>query len=290
MKVAITGSNGFIGSSLVKGLGSKFDFKVLLRNQLYDEEIVKDALVGAATLIHLAGVSSVGDCEKNIGEAYKVNVGLSCTLAEIFFRQNRGGHLIFTSTGQVYDENEPVPHSESTKLAPGNVYARSKLCAELALSELARQLHGRLTILRMYNHTHKSQSPRFVLPSILKQIEKSQTEVVHLKVGNIDVNRDFSSIQDLLGAFGLLLLSEREKPHIEIYNLASGVDKNLRGLILELGKRLGKKIEFELDPSRIRGNEPKRVVGDPARFNRHFKWQSKSQTIPEFLDLFLEDL
>lgn len=290
MRIAITGACGFVGSSIVGALKDQIEFKELPSKNLLDETFLKKSLISTPTLVHLAGVSSVGDCERNINEAYRVNVGLSCVLAEIFFQQNKGGHFIFTSTGQVYDESEPVPHSETTRIAPGNVYARSKLCAELALSELARQFNGRLTILRMYNHTHKSQSSRFVLPSILKQIQETTNSVVKLKVGNIEVNRDFSAIQDLVSAFQALFHAPSEQPNIEVYNLASGSDKNLSQLILGLAERIGKKVEFEVDPDRIRPNEPKRVVGDSTKFKTHFHWKSRSQTIPEFLNLFLEDL
>jgi len=289
-KVAITGSNGFVGTSLNKKLKDQFQLNLLSYEKLSDESLIRESLKDTPVLLHLAGISSVGDCEKNITEAYKVNVGLSCAMAEIFFRLNKGGHFIFTSTGQVYDEKEPVPHRETTKIAPGNTYARTKLCAELSLSEIARLHEGRLTLLRMYNHTHKSQSSRFVLPSILKQIQESTSNVVHLKVGNIEVDRDFSAIQDLIRALSSLFQHRQEFSSTEVYNLGSGVGKNLRQLIFDLAARFGKKVEFEIEPTLLRANDPKRVIGDSSKFQTYFQWQSQSQSISDFLDFFLEDL
>lgn len=287
MQVAITGASGFVGSWLLKSLSKEFDFKPLSIQDLADEANLKRGLDQTPILVHLAGVSSVSECEANIHETYRVNVGLPCYLAEAFYRQNPKGHFVFTSTGQVYTSSDQ-PQNEASPIAPGNVYARSKLCAEVALSELARQFHGRLTILRLYNHTHRTQNARFVLPSILHQIESSVSDCVQLKVGNIEIERDFSAVQDLVSAFQKLLTSQPADQAIETFNLASGVGKNLRCLITALAQRLGKKVEFEVEPSRLRPNEAKQVIGDSLKFQNRFGWRPKSQSVEAFLDLFLE--
>ncbi len=289
MQVAITGATGFVGSSILKSLDDKFVFVPISSKSLNDANLVESKLNGVPTLVHMAGISSVSECEKDLNETYRVNVALSCFLAEVFFRLNNGGHFIFLSSSLVYDQMASSPQSESSVLAPKNAYSRSKLVAEAALSELARIHSGQLTILRLYNYTHKTQSTRFVLPSILHQIENSNSDLVHLNVGNIDINRDFSAIQDFIDAFRLLLNHGPLNSEINIFNLCSGVEKNLRQLIVELAQQYGKKIEFGVDQKLVRPNEIPSVFGSSEKFQSAFGWSPLSKSNSKFLELFLKD-
>lgn len=290
MNIGITGARGFIGSALISTLQKSYQFNPIHSDLFSNETAIKESLKDNSAFIHLAAISTVGECEKNLGDAFKINVGQACAMAELFFRQNPHGHFIFTSTGQVYDELEPLPHTELTKIKPKNIYAETKVCAELALSKIAALHNGRLTILRMYNHTHMTQNTKLVLPSILKQLNESTSTEVKLKVGNIDVDRDFSALQDLVNAFALLIADQSSQKSVEVFNLCSGKAKNLAQLIISLANRLGKKVFFEVDPALVRPNEPKVIVGDSSKFQNLFHWQSRSNSIEDFLDLFLSKI
>ncbi len=292
MNVGITGSSGFLGSSIIVKLNSKFNFKKLNLRQinLESDSEVNNSFSSLETLIHLAGISSISECERNPKSAYDVNVKTSIEVAENYYRKNNNGHFIFASTGQVYDEFGDLPHTEFSKIAPGNFYAETKLKAELELSKIALKHSSRLTILRLFNHTHKTQSIRAVMPSIHDQLLKSNEEVVKLTVGNIELNRDLSSVQDVTSAIEKLLFDNQNLPGVNTYNLSSGVDKNLRQIIVLLAERLNKKILISVDPSRLRTNDPLRIVGDSTKFENQFNWSSRSKSISGFLDLFLEDL
>lgn len=292
MNVGITGSSGFLGSSIINKLNNKFNFQKLNLRQinLESETEVHNSFSKLEALIHLAGISSIAECERNPKSAYDINVKTSIEVAENYYRKNNNGHFIFASTGQVYDELDDLPHTEFSKIAPGNLYAETKLKAELELSKIAIKHGSRLTILRLFNHTHKTQSIRAVMPSIHDQLIKSNEEVVRLTVGNIDLNRDLSSVQDVMSAIEKLLFDNQKLSGVNTYNLSSGVDKNLRQIIVLLAEKLHKKILITVDPSRLRTSDPLRVVGDPTKFENQFNWFSRSKSISSFIDLFLEEL
>lgn len=131
MKVLVTGSNGMLGSSLVKslsydvlGLTSKdldiTDFKKV--NSLL--EIEKPNIV-----IHTAAYTNVDDCEINPDKAYKINtIGTQnlvnyCINKDILF-------IYISSTGIYGTKKQNEPYNEFDEVNPTTIHHKSKYEAE----------------------------------------------------------------------------------------------------------------------------------------------------------------
>lgn len=251
MKVMLSGASGFIGRHLLGMSLQDVEFHVLDRDHGgYPAQINESR---PDVFLHLAGISSNAECEANIGKAFQVNVALACEMFEEFCRVNPNGHFIFFSTGQVYDFSNEDVITENASLKPQSLYAQTKLCAEAALQNLARFRTTRLTIVRLFNTSHKTQDLRFFLPSIYQQMLDAPGDAVDLVVGNIDVKRDFSSIHDTVEK--LLKLIRGQLPNVGIINFCSGNSYSLRDLATQLGKDLGKTVRFQVDPRRVRLDE-----------------------------------
>jgi hypothetical protein len=59
----------------------------------------------------------------------------------------------------------------------------------------------------------------------------------------------------------------------------------------ELSKQLGKKVEFEVDPSRVRKDEPFSIVGSSKKFQNDFDWKpvyatDEAKLVKSFLQNF----
>lgn len=244
--------------------------------------------------IHLAARSAYSDCQKNPGQAYGVNLGGTAHIVELFRQQRQDVHFILTSSAQVYKlspTDSRITLSEDAQVGPQTVYGRSKLLAEEVIRSTFKVEGGRFSILRLFNHTHKTQSREFFMPHIYHSVLESKSVPVRIAVGNIDVSRDIGSIFDLVRAFGSLADwgASHSSQFCETFNVCSGSSRNLREIALEVGRRLDKRIEFELEEQRVRISEIGSITGDNRRMAMIVGWQPRANSDREFVDDFLMD-
>lgn len=289
MKIVVSGAHGFIGSNLIKMLGDKYDFVELERDDFYNEELVRSLFKDADVFVHLAGISSISECEKDLEKAFQVNVGLAGYLVELFYRIRPKGRVIFSSTGQVYDESAPAPYTEESAVAPSNAYSMTKLAAENVLRVIAETHHANLTILRLFNTSHKSQNVRFFLPSVYQQLEQSPEKKVTVNVGNIDIERDFSSIQDVIYSFDFIFQQKSSIDGVDLYNICSGTPKKLRDMIIALSRYLGKDVDFHHELSKLRQGESQIHYGK-SKLTDLLPHSYKSKEINDFIESFISDI
>lgn len=288
MKVLVTGGSGFIGSHLVSHL-KKCGHDVFApdpkRFNLEELETIRNVARESSwdVVIHLAALSHVVECESNKPLARQVNVKGTEILLEGL--DHSKCHFIFASTAQIYraphdrEIADGVIFTENRELVPQNFYAQTKLEAE----NLIRNTNGlRFTILRLFNHTHHSQSPTIFLPYIYKQIQDGAEQI---PVGNIDLERDIGSIFDLVKAFDGII--ENANWDHETFNVCSGRSKNLRLLAELLVKKLNSKAQFVIDKSRIREGEPKKIVGSHQKITQVLGWRPKALSESDLIESFL---
>ncbi len=202
--------------------------------------------------------------------------------------------MIVASTAQVYaapsgsENHERLIMDEDRRIAPQNVYARTKWEAELLVGETARREGLAATVLRLFNHTHKTQSADFFLPhlyqSILATAGKGQ-----VPVGNLEVRRDIGSLQDLLQAFAALLGRGRAAGAMEVFNVCSGSAKLLSKVARELARRMGAEIDFVTDRERVRPGEPNFIQGSHQRLTKATGWTPKCADEAQLVEAFLAD-
>jgi UDP-glucose 4-epimerase len=150
-EVVVTGGAGFIGSAVVNLLLEKgYTVRVVddlstgdlrnlpdhprLRFVKHDVTVAEgldNVLNGAETIIHMAAVASVPECESNPMKAFKVNVRGLENIIKLGVK-NSVKKVVFTSSAAVYgDVEEPV--SEEAPPKPFSVYGHTKLLGETLL-------------------------------------------------------------------------------------------------------------------------------------------------------------
>lgn len=286
-KVFFTGANGFLGTHLISYLRQQnMNFHVHeFAGNIQNFHELKNAFESDTWdyVFHFAGLSHVSDCESDPQKAYEVNVLGTLFLSQLISASHFSGKLFFTSTSLVFDfdnSHKKIEICEDSKLLPKNTYSRTKFYSEKILEGLAHSSVCKVTVLRLFNHTHKSQSSKFILPSVYQQINSAQSGD-SIRVGNLDVNRDFSLVSDFCKKFAALL-ETREESQFQIVNLSSGVTRNLRHIVNLMIQRSGKELRISVDPALLRSTDPEYIMG---RFKSSY---NSTMSDEEFVDAFLK--
>lgn len=263
--VLLTGAAGFTGRYLRNALeGRGYNVVPLqfegpnpcdLTDRAATESAVRDARPDA--VVHLAAVSFVG--HDNPEEFYRVNVFGTLNLLQALTGLDRPPRrVLIASSGNVYGTPDVEVLDESVCPAPVNHYANSKLAME---SMVRANWFSRLPIVitRPFNYTGPGQADHFLIPKIVKHFRNRAT---FIELGNLDVFRDFSDVDDVVAAYMALLESEVRS---EIVNICSGQGTALLEVVRIMNKLSGYEIEVRVNPEFVRNNEVPRLVGSNAK-------------------------
>lgn len=270
-KVLITGITGFTGKYLaqhfssfgyeVYGIGNaennfeKNYFCCDLRKKNQLEDIISE--VQPNIVIHLAAISFVG--HPDVEEFYSVNVAGTQNLLEALKKNCKNiQKVILASSATVYGNQENYEHlSEDQCPNPNNHYAISKL----AMEQIARTYFEALPVIitRPFNYTAPGQHINFVIPKITSAFKERQTT---LELGNINVYREYNSIDFVTECYYKLALSEH---HSEIVNLCSGETHSLDEVLQVCSEITNHTLKVEINPAYVRKNDIYKLSGDPGK-------------------------
>lgn len=295
-KVFVTGINGFVGHHLavelarqghqVIGSGTEPSLSPALQSftaeyygnsDLTDPQAVaKLPLDKADAVINLAGLAQVGASEGQTEKYQRINVAVHTVLADRVAELDRKEvRIIAVSTGAVYDNHQPMPLSEDGQLisSKGSPYALSKIAMEQALKSYSENGLD-IIIVRPFNHIGPGQLGGFLVPDLTSQVLDSN----RLLVGDLTTERDYTDVRDVVRAYALL--ATLPKLDHSLYNICSGKSISGQVMLNEIIKASGKdpeSITVKVDQTRLRPNDPKKVVGDSSRLYEDTGWQP---TIP----------
>jgi len=298
MHVLVTGISGFIGPRLARHLLERGDrvsgtylvdhpafpgvdevrlFEVDLQDAAGLERVVREAAPDA--VVHLAGLSHVGESWQRMPDYFRVNVlGTDNLLAAA-----AGRPVVIASSAEVYglvpDEEQPI--AESRVVDPRTPYALTKAAAErLAL------LRGAV-VARSFNLVGPGQSPKFALPTFAEQLAGFRRDArgerePALRVGNLSARRDFVHVDD--GAEAFRLLAEKGERG-GTYNIASGRACSIGDALERLMAISGVDARIEPDPERMRPVDLPLLLGDASPL-RALGWQPRRTLDDALADLW----
>ena len=269
MKIALTGSDGFIGTHLLKHLyGLNHDvieIDLALGYDISDWESIS-SIKDFDVLIHLAAKSFVPEAFNKPIEFYRTNVLGTLNALELCRLNN--AKMIFISS-YVYGDPEYLPIDEAHPTKAFNPYAQSKLIGEDLCKAYFRDYGVTSCIFRPFNIYGPRQAEHYLIPLIIKQ---ARTGKIALK--DPRPKRDFIYIDDVVNAIGKSL--ELKLEGVEIFNLGSGVSTSISEIIYVLQKLLDRNLDVQFTNERRKGevletiadlNKIKSILGWNPRFN-----------------------
>jgi nucleoside-diphosphate-sugar epimerase len=269
--VLLTGAAGFTGRYLRKALEGR-GYKVVslefegpnpcdLTDLSATESVVREARPDF--VVHLAALSFVG--HDNPEEFYRVNVfGTLNLLRALAGLERPPRRVLIASSGNVYGTPDIEVLDESVCPAPVNHYA----CSKLAMEHMVRaNWFSRMPIVitRPFNYTGPGQAKHFVIPKIVQHFRE---RAPFIELGNLNVSRDFSDVDDVVAAYLALLESD---VHSEIVNICSGQGVALLDVIRAMNQLARYQIEVRVNPEFVRENEVPRLVGSNAKLRALLK-------------------
>jgi GDP-4-dehydro-6-deoxy-D-mannose reductase len=294
-RILMTGATGFVGRWLAPALRTAYPEAALAAIahrpsetvhgwttfcvDLVDSEAVREAILAwrPDLVVHLAAQSSVGQSAHLAEQTWRINAVGALNLAAAVSRLAPGVTVFNVSTGEVYGSTFlKGPASETSLVCPQSIYARSKAAAETIFEDVLPR-ETRLVTVRPLNHTGAGQDERFVLPSFAAQIARIEAglERPSLQVGNVDVERDFLDVRDVIDAYLLILARAESLTRRVVFNVASGQPRRVADLLDRMLHASTLPVQVQIDPTRFRPAELPRVVGDAAALRRSFGWTPK---------------
>jgi GDP-4-dehydro-6-deoxy-D-mannose reductase len=267
----VTGGTGFIGRHLVTALrrrgvnvrtlgravNAKDATHVVLDEASWGTRALDRVLEDAAPdcIFHLAG-----QARGTPAEITRANVDLMNSLLRALKSTGLRPRLVVAGSAAEYGsairDGEAI--CETAICAPLTAYGASKqaqTCAALAYSDLTGTS---VIVARVFNPIGACMPTHLAIGDFANQIGSMPLEGGTLRVGNIEVRRDMIDVEHV----ATLLCQLADNPNARgIVNLCSGQAPLLRELVEMLIEGFGRKVEIEVDWARVRGNEPRTIIG-----------------------------
>jgi NAD dependent epimerase/dehydratase len=290
----VTGAGGFIGSHLVAALvesGARvralvrytsradrgslnyLDESVLgevevVLGDLRDPESVTEAVRGVDLVFNLAAQIAIPYSYVNPRDFVETNVVGTLNVLQAC-RAMETPRLVQTSTSEVYGTAQSVPITEEHPFAAQSPYAASKVAADQLALSFHRSFSLPVTVLRPFNTFGPRQSARAVIPTII--VQALQGDVIRL--GSLDPRRDLTYVTDC--ARGFTAAAGSEAAVGQTLQLGTGVDVSVGDLVESVASILGRELQVEQDPNRVRpeASEVMRLLSSPARMTDLTGWR-----------------
>jgi UDP-glucose 4-epimerase len=264
-RVLITGGAGFIGSHLARHFASRGDVTILddlrsghagnldgvacrfVQGSILDDAALREAIVGAEEVYHLAAMVSVPESVAKPVECAELNTeGTRRVLAAALAAGSR--KVVLASSAAIYGDNPTVPKLETMSPEPKSPYAETKLAGERLLEEYRRSHGLGTTSLRFFNVFGPRQDPRSAyaaaVPIFIAKALRDEPIGIH---GDGGQTRDFVHVTDIVGA--LAYAGATSEMH-GTYNVGYGRSQSILELAQEILRLTGSKSRIEHLPTR----------------------------------------
>lgn len=290
MKYLVTGAGGFAAPYLIKELEASGHEVIGWRRK--DVDLLDRAATVRAVgklkpdgIFHLAAPhTSVGTSWQNPERTIDENLETTLSVLAAANQLDSKPRVVFSSSSEVLGDQGEDPLGEELAPQPLSPYALSKQFGEASCRFYYEQFELPVLIVRAFNHIGPGQREDFVFANFARQIAAiEQTGKGEIKVGNLEADRDFSDVRDIVRAY--LIVMEKGVPG-ETYHAGSGVSRTVRSVLDALLAKSPATIEVVVDESRVRPNDIVVSKSDSGKLKK-LGWQPEiefDQTVTDILE------
>jgi NAD dependent epimerase/dehydratase len=297
-KILVTGADGFIGSHLVEKLIEKgFSVKAfvnynfqndwgwleqidknikreieIISGDIRDFDCVKNSVEGCGYVFNLAALIGIPYSYRAPKSYIDTNlIGLLNVMNSV--KEKNNIRIIHTSTSEVYGTASFVPMTEEHPLNAQSPYAASKIAADQLANSFFKSFGLPISILRPFNTYGPRQSLRAIIPTIITQLLNKKLDKI--KLGNINVKRDFNFISDTVDGFVSTI--KNEKIIGETINIGNNYEISIKDIYTIIRKQLKINKKIMIDKPRVRssGTEVKRLFASNKKAKKLLNWSPK---------------
>ena len=280
MRVLVTGGAGFIGAHLCRALLAEGHAVVVLDDlststgaalagldlrmvtgSVLSERHLADAVAGADSVVHLAGLGSVPRSMAQPRRTFEVNALGTVAVLEAG-RAHGVGQVVVASSSSVYGRHAALPAREDQPLAPASPYAASKLAAERAALTWQAAYGLPVLVFRFFNVFGPGQLPDHAYAAVVPRFGRAALSGAPLVVhGDGLQSRDFTCVGAVVR--GLVRAVEERTTALLPVNLAFGLGRDLLSVAADLEDVLGRRLELRHEPERH--GDIRAMRADPTR-------------------------
>ena len=306
MRLLVTGGAGYIGTHLVVELLSAGHEIVvvdnfsssqpaalaraesisgrrctLLRGDIADRALMREAMAGVEAVFHLAAFKHIGNSVQQPERFFLNNVG---GMAVLLWAMQQAGvrRIIYSSSAAVYGTQSPAPIVEDAPLCPESPYGISKVEGERMLDVMVRLRQWSAISLRFFNPVGAHPSGELgeplrpsasLVPRALMAASESALTIFGTDYPTPDGTclRDYIHICDLSRAH-LAAASLLGPPGHQVFNIGTGRAHSVREVLAACARQTGAPIPAIEGPRRA--GDVAVSVADPARFARYTGFQA----------------
>jgi len=307
MKALIIGAAGFVGGHLITHLlgegwevvATKLPHEmcgILYMCNVQDVSMVDLDILNTAAiqllleqvqpdiLFHLAAQSSVARSWESPALTVDVNIKGAVNLLEAIRAVQKPIRVLLIGSGEEYGPAVQMPINENDALRPTNIYALTKMAQGLMGQIYAKAYDLDIIVVRAFNHTGPGQSEQFVISSFCKQAAQIKEGLLppEMQVGNLEAQRDFCDVRDIVRAYCLLAECGHRGT---VYNVGSGRAVSIQTVLDTILSLIETNVTVTRDPARMRPSDTPLMMADIFRLTAHTQWKPQIPLETTLIDM-----